>query len=161
MGYLYEIKLANGDIITYESNKTLDELKQYIAENDFIKIPRNGTVLIKNGVRFVPKLASYQTKNITYIDHDIALEDYTKSELDQIDLAYALTTHLSQGSGYKTVIVIIDITHYTLLDTCLLYTAITRAKKRCLLVAEPSAFKKCLNTNKSIIRQTWLKDMTI
>lgn len=79
MGYLYEIKLANGDIITYESNKTLDELKQYIAENDFIKIPRNGTVLIKNGVRFVPKLASYQTKNITYIDHDIALEDYKKS----------------------------------------------------------------------------------
>jgi exodeoxyribonuclease V alpha subunit len=93
------------------------------------------------------------------MNNEIKTIDYTKSELDQIDLAYALTTHLSQGSGYKTVIVIIDNTHYTLLDTCLLYTAITRAKKRCLLVAEPSAFKKCLNTNKSIVRQTWLKDM--
>jgi exodeoxyribonuclease V alpha subunit len=87
--------------------------------------------------------------------------DYTKNELDQIDLAYAMTVHLVQGSGFKTVIVIIDNTHYTLLDTCLLYTAITRAKKRCLLAAEPSAFKKCINTNKSINRQTWLKDMTI
>ena len=84
---------------------------------------------------------------------------YARNELDQIDLAYALTVHLSQGSGYKTVIVIIDNTDYKLLDTCLLYTALTRAKKRCLLVAEPSAFKKCIDSNKSINRQTWLKDM--
>lgn len=83
---------------------------------------------------------------------------YSKDELDQIDLAYALTIHSSQGSGYKTVIVIIDNTHYTLLDSCLLYTAITRAKERCLLLAEPSAFKKCIDNNKSIERQTWLKD---
>jgi exodeoxyribonuclease V alpha subunit len=84
---------------------------------------------------------------------------YARNELDQIDLAYALTVHLSQGSGYKTVIVIIDNTDYKLLDTCLLYTALTRAKKRCLLVAEPSAFKKCIDSNKSVNRQTWLKDM--
>lgn len=87
--------------------------------------------------------------------------EYTRSELDQIDLAYALTIHLSQGSGYKTVIVIIDNTHFALLDSCLLYTAITRSKKRCLLLAEPSAFKKCISNNKSIERQTWLKDFNI
>lgn len=84
---------------------------------------------------------------------------YNRSELDQLDLAYAMTVHKSQGSGYKTVIVITDMTHYTLLDTCLLYTAITRAKKRCLLLSEPSAFKMCMNNNKSKSRQTWLKDM--
>lgn len=75
MGYLYEIKLADGDRITYESDKTLDELKQYIIENDFIEIPRSGTVPIKNGIRFVPKLASYQTKSIVYVDHDTAMEE--------------------------------------------------------------------------------------
>jgi exodeoxyribonuclease V alpha subunit len=83
---------------------------------------------------------------------------YSKSELDQIDLAYCLTCHLVQGSGYKTAIVIIDNSHYALLDSCLLYTAITRAKQRCLLLAEPSAFKKCIVNNKSIERQTWFKD---
>jgi exodeoxyribonuclease V alpha subunit len=62
-----------------------------------------------------------------------------------------------QGSEYQTVIIIIDMTHYTLLDTCLLYTAITRAKKRCLLLAEPKAYKMCIETNKSTTRQTWLK----
>ena len=84
---------------------------------------------------------------------------YNRSELEQLDLAYAMTVHKSQGSGYKTVIIITDMTHYTLLDTCLLYTAITRAKKRCLLLSEPSAFKMCMNNNKSKSRQTWLKDM--
>ena len=84
---------------------------------------------------------------------------YTRNELSQLDLAYAMTCHKCQGSGYKTAIIIIDMTHYTLLDTCLLYTAITRAKKRCLLLAEPQAFKMCMDNNKSKSRQTWLKEM--
>ena len=82
---------------------------------------------------------------------------YKHNELDQIDLSYAMTVHALQGSGYKTVIGIIDNTHYSLLDTCLLYTLITRAKKRCLLLAEPDAFLKCLRTNNNITRQTWMK----
>jgi exodeoxyribonuclease V alpha subunit len=85
--------------------------------------------------------------------------EYGKNDLDQIELAYSISVHLSQGSGYQTVIIIIDNTHHTLLDSCLLYTAITRAKKRCLLLAEPSAFKKCINQNNSIARQTWLKEL--
>lgn len=84
---------------------------------------------------------------------------YMQSEIDQIDLAYAMTIHSLQGSGYKAVIIIIDNTHYVLLDNCLLYTALTRAKEKCLLLAEPSAFKKCINTNKTVARQTWTKNI--
>jgi exodeoxyribonuclease V alpha subunit len=93
------------------------------------------------------------------VEYPIKTIEYTKSELDQIDLAYCLTIHKCQGSGYQTVIAIIDNTHYTLLDSCLLYTALTRAKQRCLLLAEPSAFKKCINQNNSILRQTWFKEL--
>ena len=54
----------------------------------------------------------------------------------------AMTIRKSQESGYKTgIIIVVVMTHYTLLDTCLLYTAITRAKKRWLLLAEPATFK--------------------
>lgn len=84
---------------------------------------------------------------------------YQRKELDQIDFAYALTVHKTQGQSIKTVIIIIDMTHYTLLDTCLLYTAITRAKKRCLLLSEPKAFKMCMENNKSKTRNTWLSIM--
>lgn len=101
-------------------------------------------------------------KNVIQFDVEFKLGEQTKmvtynrNELDQLDLAYAATVHKVQGSGYKNVIIIIDMTHYTLLDTCMLYTAITRAKKRCLLLAEPAAFKMCMMNNKSISRQTWL-----
>ena len=82
---------------------------------------------------------------------------YSKNELEQLDLSYAMTIHALQGSGYRTVIGIVDNTHYSLLDTCLLYTLITRAKKRCLLLSESDAFLKCLRTNNNTVRQTWMK----
>ena len=86
--------------------------------------------------------------------------EYTQDELEQIDLAYAMTIHSLQGSGYKAVILIVDNTHYVLLDNCLLYTALTRAKEKCLLLAEPSAFRRCITTNKTIARQTWTKNFS-
>lgn len=80
---------------------------------------------------------------------------YTKKELIYLDLAYALTVHKLQGSGRKTVIGIVDNTHYQLLDNCMLYTLLTRAKKRCLLLAEPQAFMKCIRTSHNK-RNTWI-----
>lgn len=81
---------------------------------------------------------------------------FKQNELNELDLSYAMTCHSCQGSGYKTVIGIVDNTHYTLLDNCMLYTMITRAKNRCLLLGEPNAFLKCINTNHNE-RNTWLK----
>jgi len=81
--------------------------------------------------------------------------EYKKSDLKDLDLAYALTCHKLQGAGIKTVIGIIDNTHYTLLDNCMLYTLLTRAKKRCLLLAEPTAFQTCIRKSHNN-RNTWL-----
>jgi exodeoxyribonuclease V alpha subunit len=98
--------------------------------------------------------------DITYKSNDTEkVITYSKTELDNVDLAYAMTVHKLQGSGYKTVIGIVDNTHYSLLDNCMLYTMITRAKKRCCLLAEPSAFIKCIKTNHNSARQTWLKEI--
>lgn len=75
------------------------------------------------------------------------LIEYTKKELAALDLAYAMTVHKLQGAGRKIVIGIIDNTHHQLLDNCMLYTLLTRAKKRCLLLAEPQAFLQCIRTS--------------
>ena len=96
-------------------------------------------------------------KKSAEIDYDGKIIRYTKSELKQIDHAYALTTHLYQGSEAHTIIGIIDNSHFMLLDATFLYTMITRASKRCLLLAEPYAFEQCIKNNKSIYRQTWIK----
>ena len=81
--------------------------------------------------------------------------EYTKKELAALDLAYAMTVHKLQGAGRKTVIGIIDNTHHQLLDNCMLYTLLTRAKKRCLLLAEPEAFLQCIRTSHNN-RNTWM-----
>lgn len=94
---------------------------------------------------------------VTYTDifgKDKIIE-YTKKELVALDLAYAMTVHKLQGAGRKTVIGIIDNTHHQLLDNCMLYTLLTRAKKRCLLLAEPDAFLQCIRTSHNN-RNTWM-----
>lgn len=83
------------------------------------------------------------------------LIEYTKKELAALDLAYAMTVHKLQGAGRKIVIGIIDNTHHQLLDNCMLYTLLTRAKKRCLLLAEPQAFLQCIRTSHNK-RNIWM-----
>lgn len=81
--------------------------------------------------------------------------EYTKKELSTLDLAYAMTVHKLQGAGRKIVIGIIDNTHHQLLDNCMLYTMLTRAKQKCLLLAEPQAFLQCIRTSHNK-RNTWM-----
>lgn len=88
-------------------------------------------------------------------DEEHKVIEYFGETLKEIELSYALTIHVTQGSGYDNVIVLIDNSHFKLLDSCLLYTAVTRAKKRCLLIAEPSAFETCIK-KKASERKTWL-----
>ena len=105
----------------------------------------------------------YEGKNkeeycvVTYTDifGKDKLIEYTKKELGALDLAYAMTVHKLQGAGRKIVIGIIDNTHHQLLDNCMLYTLLTRAKKRCLLLAEPQAFLQCIRTSHNK-RNTWM-----
>lgn len=67
----------------------------------------------------------------------------------------------SQGSQYKYVIVVLDISHFILLDTCLFYTAITRASKECYCIAQPKAFIHALSNSKAAERQTFLKELIV
>lgn len=90
---------------------------------------------------------------------DRKLVRYKRNELEQIDLAYAITCHSSQGSQYKHVIVVIDLSHFVLLDTCLFYTAVTRASEKCYCIAQPKAFIHALSNSKAAARQTFLPEM--
>lgn len=67
---------------------------------------------------------------------DGRVKKYDSSQLELLDLAYATTVHKSQGAEYDSVIVSIQNAHAVMLNRPLLYTAITRAKKRVILVGE-------------------------
>lgn len=96
-----------------------------------------------------------QTVQINYGDRAVA---YKYTELDEIVLAYAITVHKSQGSEYPAVIIPLFCQHFTLLARNLLYTAITRAKKLCIIIGQPKAIAIAIKNNKSIARKTFLKE---
>lgn len=82
----------------------------------------------------------------TYTEYmEIEFEDnrfvtYSFSQLDELELAYAVTIHKSQGSEYPAVIIPMYPGPKMLMNRNLLYTAVTRAKKCVCLVGEPNSF---------------------
>ena len=78
--------------------------------------------------------------------------------LNEVDarLAYALSVHKSQGSEYAAVIVVLHRSAWPLLERRLLYTAITRAKKLCLLVGEERALRRAVTNAEAQIRRSGL-----
>lgn len=77
-------------------------------------------------------------------------------EISEIELAYVLTVHKSQGSEYDTVIIVASMEHKTLLFKNLLYTAVTRAKKKVVIVGDKKAVQFAITNNKSINRNSKL-----
>lgn len=77
-------------------------------------------------------------------------------EINNLDLAYALTVHKSQGSEWNTVILLVLDAHGQTLKRRLLYTAVTRAKVRLILIGQSSAVCKAILNNKDDSRNTTL-----
>ena len=84
------------------------------------------------------------------------LVTYESNELDELRLAYATSIHKSQGSEFDTVIIPIFMQHFTLLQRNLIYTAVTRAKKFCILIGQPKAISIAIKNNKGVERTTFL-----
>ncbi|MCF7799741.1 ATP-dependent RecD-like DNA helicase [Candidatus Babeliales bacterium] len=84
--------------------------------------------------------------------------EYDFTELDEIVLSYSISIHKSQGSEFQAVIIPIFMQHFVLLQRNLIYTAITRAKKLCILIGQPKAIFLAIKNNKNIKRNTFLKE---
>ena len=76
-------------------------------------------------------------------DEDIV---YDFDELDELQHAYAITVHRSQGSEYPAVVVPLTMSAYTLLQRNLLYTAVTRAKRLVVLAGSRKALAIAVRT---------------
>jgi len=86
---------------------------------------------------------------------------YQFSELDQLELAYAITIHKSQGSEFDVVIIVIPQTAPMLLTRNLLYTAITRAKKLLIILGGNHTIEFMIQNIDSKKRNTGLKNKII
>jgi len=82
-----------------------------------------------------------------------------KDGVKELDHAYALTIHKSQGSQFPAVIIPIMMANYIMLDNNLFYTAYTRAEKFIVTIGEEKAIKHAIKTHKSRYRHTNLKEL--
>ena len=130
----------------------------------------------KLGCRVINKVNDYEKGilngdqgTVTYISEDrkkfvVTLDvtedqiEFNRSEMDNLELGYAITCHSSQGSQYKVCIIGIDFGSYSMLSSNLIYTAITRAKNRMILISEPRAFIQAVNNVKENQRNTFFLD---
>lgn len=83
---------------------------------------------------------------------------YEAHELDELTLAYACTIHRAQGSEYPCVVIPLVTQHYLLLQRTLLYTAITRARRLCVVVGDPRALRHAVENSARAARNTGLAD---
>ena len=82
-----------------------------------------------------------------------------KAHIKNTLLAYAISTHSSQGCQAKAVIVVADKFHARLLTRNLLYTAVSRAQKNLVLIADIDCVKDGIKIQEEKERNTWLKNL--
>lgn len=75
-------------------------------------------------------------ENVLEVDYEGRTVFYEREHLEDLVLAYCISTHKSQGSEYPIVVMPVVTQHYMMLQRNLLYTAITRAKKAVVLVGD-------------------------
>jgi len=97
------------------------------------------------------------TEQTVVVDFDGRSATYDWSDADQLTLAYVVSVHKAQGSEFPVVVMPIVTPHYTMLQRNLLYTAITRARKLCVLAGSRKAIAMAVKNNKVAHRFTALE----
>ena len=96
---------------------------------------------------------------VFYPNEDVVVQ-YEYEELkSHLMLSYALTIHKVQGMEYDIVVIPMSFTHFIMHNTKLIYTAVTRAKHKCILVGEGSAFESACKKFEATRRDTVLLEL--
>ena len=91
------------------------------------------------------------------VNFDSRLVHYPFSNLSELELAYAMTVHKSQGSEFRAVILVAGNSAPSLLHRSVLYTAMTRARELLIIVGDFGIIKYMVNNNKQRNRYSALK----
>lgn len=100
-------------------------------------------------------------KNEIQVEYDYSIVTYTPKDFSKIKHAFIISIHKSQGSEFDLVMMPITNEYYRMLYRKLIYTGITRAKKKLIIVGSPNAFAVAVNNDKDLTRSTSLKEKLI
>ncbi|MBF7083382.1 ATP-dependent RecD-like DNA helicase [Desulfallas sp. Bu1-1] len=160
--------LKKGPLGTQELNKTIQEAinpkGQAIKYSDRIFRVGDKVIQTKNDyemgvfngdIGVVKKIEG----SSMFVQFNGDLVKYGYGQLNNLELAYCITIHKSQGSEFKAVIIPLTSSHYIMLARNLLYTAITRAREKVILVGTRKALAIAIRNNTPVMRYTKLKNL--
>jgi exodeoxyribonuclease V alpha subunit len=126
--------------------KRLDKVMQ--TKNDYDKGVFNGDLGVVEDFNAVDKLL--------LVNYDGWIVEYAADELDELTLSYAVSVHKSQGSEYDIVVLCLLPSHARMLSRELFYTAITRARKKLILLSDEATVARACANSQPVLRKTLL-----
>ncbi len=134
----------------------LQSVNQILREGDKVMQTRNNyNKRVFNGdIGYILAIADGKVL-VRYPEDDIL---YEKGEYDELTLAYAMSVHKSQGSEYPVVVMPLTSGHHIMLQRNLLYTAVTRAKERVILLGTQAALNTAVMSDRTRRRYSLLAE---
>ena len=116
---------------------------------------------VYNGdIGIIKRIVSSPKKEV-YIEFDSGVVKYTPANFNNFRLAYSISIHKAQGSEFDVVIIPIVKGYKKMLYKKLIYTAITRSKKKLYIIGDYDALKLSVLNKDSDVRRTSIKDFLI
>lgn len=143
-------EIKSGNVIFREQDKIL-QLVNMPEENVF-----NGDIGIIRYIKYGN--TSKSKKDEIYVDFDGNLVKYTPKDFSKIKHGFIISIHKSQGSEFEMVIMPMAHSYKRMLYKKLVYTGVTRAKKKLILIGEPDAFASCVYNNNEYMRNSKFLD---
>ena len=144
-------EITSGDIIFREGDKILqlvNDPDNFISNGDIGYIEK-----------IIPAGKSKSKKNEVTINFDGTIVTYTPKDFVNITHGYAISIHKSQGGEFKLVIIPFTPSFKRMLYNKLVYTAITRAKEKLILIGDTNSFVYGVNNDYIENRKTSLKEL--
>lgn len=143
-------EIKYGDVIFREQDKILQlvnmpDLNVYNGDIGYIS-------------SIVPANISESKKNEIYVNYDGNIVKYLPNDFNKIKHGYIISIHKSQGSEFEFVIIPICRSYHRMLYRKLIYTGVTRAKRKLILLGEPDAFTYSVSNTNELVRKTNLKN---
>ena len=142
----YSGMVKRGDMEFHKGDRVMQ------LKNDYDKNVFNGDIgtvaYVKDGTLYV----RFEESG----NEEAFIVPYDQKDLVDLSLAYACTVHKSQGSEYPIVVIPVTLSHYIMLQRNLLYTAVTRAKQRIVLVGTKKAVMTAVHNAEARKRNTML-----
>lgn len=142
-------ELKINDVIFREQDKVLQ----------LVNMPENN---VYNGdIGIIKSITKVDKKTLVYVDFDGNLVEYASKDLNKLKHGYVISIHKSQGSEFELVVLPICHSYQRMLYRKLIYTAVTRAKRKLILIGEPQSFVYSVHHQEEMVRKTTLKEKLV